>query len=170
MDLDPAFVLFINCPSVASLRVYFGGLAPADADLEQAAGAVVVPATVDHGLHDDVTAATRLDESHSQDLSQPLCDHQTVQIPTALSSNDNAAFDTALQIIAEESGIAIEDLTEETSFADIGKQLVLETILAHCARLTTRVCRYRQPLLDSDQFTVQGRARSGSRQRLLAVQ
>ena len=129
MDFDPAFALFVNCPTVASLREYLGGSAPADADLEVAAEAPVVPACVEYSIDDIVEAILETNDPHLQELSQQPLIHQATRASTALSSSDNAAFDTALKIIAEESGVAIEDFTEETAFADIGKKLAIESIL-----------------------------------------
>lgn len=118
MDLNPDFSLFVDCSTVRALKEYMG-VSPASA------------ATDDEAVHFQAQPALAV-------VPEPRAPAPAVQAPIAITQNspisepqpwqdspivptkDNAAVTAAIQIIAEESGVAVEDLVGETVFADIG--------------------------------------------------
>lgn len=112
LDLDSSF--FIEHPTVANLKKFFGSCSSISPDSE-----VVIPAVIPQV------------ESRST-VQQPVAVPSTDRgvVPDMLSqglqinpSTDNhSIFQSAVRIIADESGVNADDLTRETVFADIGPQ------------------------------------------------
>ncbi|KAK4656805.1 Type I Iterative PKS [Podospora pseudocomata] len=111
MDMASEFSLFIDCPTVGALRNYLGASSTA-AEVED---------DEDDEYHDTEPVA-------SQQTPAPYLAHVTTRASDVLATpttESGAAFDSsqfpaALKIISEESGVAIEELTTETIFSDIG--------------------------------------------------
>ncbi|KAL2132795.1 hypothetical protein VTI74DRAFT_3364 [Chaetomium olivicolor] len=111
MDLAADFSLFIDCPTVGALRTYMGAGPAGEMDEEEEeeaepgavepdAAAVLVPSAASPGTASESVASTT-----GLDASQTF---------------DGEKFRTALQVISQESGVAIDELTAETVFSDIG--------------------------------------------------
>ena len=118
MDLNPDFSLFVDCSTVRALKDFMGVL-PASApvgeeaeQLEAQPAVTVVPEPRELAPAVEATVAV----AQNGPTSEPL----TWQNSSVVLTQDNAAVAAALHIIAEESGVAVEDLVAETVFADIG--------------------------------------------------
>lgn len=118
MDLSPDFSLFVDCASVRALKDFMGA-STASAVVDEGAEQLEVElvSTVVPEPHEPAftVAATIAIPQHGP-TSEPL----TWQDSSLAAIKDNAAISAAIQIIAEESGVAVEDLVGETIFADIG--------------------------------------------------
>lgn len=105
LDLDLDFnALFFEYPTVGAIKMFLGGADPA---------AVSTPLSSDVGSATPVssgTGATTLD-------------------PEDYDLTHRVDFKRALQIISEESGIATEDLTDETNFSDSGVDSLLSLVI-----------------------------------------
>ncbi|KAL3458190.1 beta-ketoacyl synthase [Aspergillus heterothallicus] len=106
LELGPEFSLFIDCPTVKSLKTFLGGSTEGVEEDSDAEEEVIKPESV----------VPRSDEGHEQPPENIKDDSENVE---ALDLG-NEAFSAALQIVSEESGVALEELTGETVFADIG--------------------------------------------------
>lgn len=119
MDLDSSF--FIEHPTVADLKKFFGSCSSIPSDCE-----VVIPAAM---------AQVESRSMVQQQMAVPSTDRGVV--PDMLSqglqinpSTDNhSIFQSAVRIIAEESGVNADDLTGETVFADIGIDSLLALVI-----------------------------------------
>ena len=100
LDADLDFnALFYEYPTVAGLRTFLGELSPAAID----------PATISPPRSDIIEGSVSSRSS-----------------ATGVTTPDAAVdFRRALQVVSEESGVAIEDLTDETNFADAGVDSLL---------------------------------------------
>ncbi|KAL4944988.1 hypothetical protein BDV06DRAFT_209856 [Aspergillus oleicola] len=108
LDLGSEFSLFVDCPTVKSLKIFLSG---SSASLTEAQEVQVDP------------------ELETTQLSAPSLPSQVIS-PLDLVKEEVAdiesldlgdeAFRSSLQIISEESGVALDELTAETVFADIG--------------------------------------------------
>lgn len=118
MDLNPDFSLFVDCSTVRALKEYMGAspesaLVGDEAEQLQAQPALtVVPEPREPALAVEAKIAI----AQNGPTSEPL----TWQDTSLVLTKDNVAVAAAIQIIAEESGVAVEDLVGETVFADIG--------------------------------------------------
>lgn len=118
MDLNPDFSLFVDCSTVRALKDYMGAspesaLVGEEAEQVQAQPAlVVVPEPCEPALTVETTIAIA--------QNGPTSEPRTWQDSSVALAKDNAAVAAAIQIIAEESGVAVEDFVGETVFADIG--------------------------------------------------
>lgn len=118
MDLSPDFSLFVDCSTVRALKDYMGAspasaLAGEEAEQIQAQQApVVVP--------EPREPAPAVEATFTIAQKDPTSEPSTWQGSSLAIIKDNAAITAAIQIIAEESGVAVEDLVGETIFADIG--------------------------------------------------
>ena len=117
MDLSPDFSLFVDCSSVRALKEYMGA-SPASATVEEVEQLQVQPAStvVLEAREPTITVEATIAIAPSGPASEPLTWHNS----SLAVIKDNAAIAAAIQIIAEESGVAVEDLVGETIFADIG--------------------------------------------------
>lgn len=111
LELSAEFSLFINCPTVKSLKTFLSDQSPTDAE--------------DIGDSEEPqTAKSPSSPSPNLPLPRQSSPPETwVEVGNAdidsLGSGDDA-FNTALQAVSEESGVALDELTDETVFADIG--------------------------------------------------
>ena len=120
LDLDPTFALFVNCPTVESLRGYLGGQALAHADAKMVVEASVETSSTDDTAKVFVEATMNTNQPLSRESnSQQFSLRVTMGTEMSPLSNDSV-LDAAMKIIAEESGVAKEEFTEDTIFADIG--------------------------------------------------
>ena len=107
-DLAADFSLFIDCPTVAALRVWLGASPGAEGDGdeeeedEEEQGYVAEP----------VTASTQPSPATAATTASPVAELGAVF--------DGEQFNAALKVISEESGVALDELTAETVFSDIG--------------------------------------------------
>ncbi|CAI7591626.1 unnamed protein product [Penicillium glandicola] len=107
LDIDIDFdALFNEYPTVSELKTGLGGAIP---------------------------SATALSTPRSSDIrtATPLTDTTSVTIPDLDGSFSPPKFDfqQALNIISEESGLAIEDFTDDTNFADSGVDSLLSLVI-----------------------------------------
>ncbi|GIJ99615.1 type I iterative polyketide synthase [Aspergillus viridinutans] len=117
LDLDSSF--FIEHPTAADLKKFFGSCSSSSPDPE-----VVVPAVIPQV------------ESRSmvqQPVAVPSTDHGVVtdMVRQGLQTNPDTSsiFQSAVRIIADESGVSPADLTGETVFADIGIDSLLALVI-----------------------------------------
>ncbi|KAK4995686.1 hypothetical protein LTR66_004547 [Elasticomyces elasticus] len=168
MDLDSSFSLFVDLPTVKQLKIFLGespeqAEEPQTAEVPESLPAPVAtpvhyepaplpvsvlaeaPVVVEKSAHqrDAAKAKTVLASSANSDLPKTFIDGAKAIV--AVSTNANLI--AALQIISEESGVGLEDLTDETAFADMGVDSLCSMVIGS---------RFREELgldLDSD-FTV----------------
>jgi noranthrone synthase len=110
LDLKADFSLFIDCPTVGCLKAYLGSApAPEEAgEEEQFVDEEVVekpPTLPPHIIQS--TPSTENDMKAESEADSPL-------------SLGDDVFNAALRVVSEESGVALEELTADTVFADIG--------------------------------------------------
>ncbi|KAL9056770.1 MAG: hypothetical protein Q9162_002741 [Coniocarpon cinnabarinum] len=110
LDMDLDFnALFYEYPTVGDLKGFLG-------DSKVSATALSTPETAG-------TEATS-PRSSATDITVPEPNEQPVD-----SSESKAQFQRALEIISEESGVALEDLTDDTNFADSGVDSLLSLVV-----------------------------------------
>lgn len=111
MEMTADFSLFIDCPTVAALKTYLGATSPA---LE---------------IDDDSDEDEQQETVTQTAISQPPLNSTANLTPTPATpmspgveavTFDGEQFTAALKVISEESGVAIDELTSETVFSDIG--------------------------------------------------
>ncbi len=116
MDMASEFSLFIDCPTVGALRSWLGAAPAAEEGEEQ-------------------PEEQEDDEEELQELPEPAQVNSTVmevapshtpapapvtaEVDSAITF-DGEQFAAALKVISEESGVALDELTAETVFSDIG--------------------------------------------------
>ena len=98
--------LFFECPTVGDLKTFFGQLKAG------ASGLISVPSS---------SGTTPSSRSSATGMTTPASDK--------VSLNPRADFQRALQIISEESGVATEDLTDDTIFGDVGVDSLLSLVI-----------------------------------------
>ncbi|KAK4235192.1 beta-ketoacyl synthase [Achaetomium macrosporum] len=110
MDMAADFSLFIDCPTVGDLRAYLGASAAMEGDdqVEEEGGeeqeqVVLEPVSAQPAV--GPSAALKIPESPAIEAGPVF---------------DSEQFNAALKVISEESGVAIDELTAETVFSDIG--------------------------------------------------
>lgn len=111
MDLAADFSLFIDCPTVGALRGWLGA-SPGEGKNEK-----------DEEEDEEVEIAEAVPAQPSlipaaAPTPNPVTDASPVG--EAGASFDGEQFNAALKVISEESGVAIDELTAETVFSDIG--------------------------------------------------
>ena len=99
LDLDPDFSLFASCATVRAFKDFLGGTSDAT--------------RVDNPVQQ---IAIQPDPYIAPATHEPL--ETTIEVTTRNVRSDLA--DAALKIIAEESGVAVEELNNDTVFSDIG--------------------------------------------------
>jgi noranthrone synthase len=118
MDLDPDFSLFVDCATVRALKNYMGGSSESAPDGSEAELPTAQPALV--AVPEPREPAHPVDEAIPITQSDPAREPPAWQAKPLVLTMDNDAVAAAIKIISEESGVAVEDLTGETVFADIG--------------------------------------------------
>ncbi|KAB8801877.1 hypothetical protein FH972_026699 [Carpinus fangiana] len=107
LDVDLDFnALFYEYPSVGELKRFLGGSAAIDTGSS-------TPNSSDSESTDNLTNATR---STTPDQSES-------------TTGTKVDFKSALQIVSEESGVATEDFTDDTNFADLGVDSLLSLVI-----------------------------------------
>ncbi|KAJ6183799.1 type I iterative polyketide synthase [Penicillium mononematosum] len=125
LDLDSSF--FIDHPTVADLKEYFGSFIRSPPDTQ----IVIDPAEARPTLMPQVESSSR----GQQLVTLPPTDNSVFtdmvrqQLHTTTSTAHDDIFQSALRIIADESGVSPTDLTGETAFADIGIDSLLALII-----------------------------------------
>lgn len=108
MDIDLDFnALFYDYPTVKALKEYLGDSA---AD----------PTLVDDGAEVDTPSST---------TSGTTTPQENITGATTPNLGNLVSFQRALAIISEESGVAVEDFTDDTSFADSGVDSLLSLVI-----------------------------------------
>lgn len=106
LDLDLDFnALFFEHPTVGEIKAYFGG------------GTAEVVISSDSGTATPTSSAMDSEASSVESA------------PSANGDESKVDFMGALQIISGESGVAIEDLTDDTVFADAGVDSLLSLVI-----------------------------------------
>ncbi|KAJ6043159.1 type I iterative polyketide synthase [Penicillium canescens] len=124
LDLDSSF--FIDHPTVADLKKSFGSFISSPPATQ-----VIVPAEARPIVIPQVQSSSR----EQQSVTLPPTDDGVVadmvrqQLQATTSTADNGIFQSALHIIADESGVSPADLTGETAFADIGIDSLLALVI-----------------------------------------
>jgi acyl carrier protein len=120
LDLDSEFLIFVDLPTVKHLKDFL------DPPSASATGTdrIVASSYVEHKITSHVEATTQIADRAAD-----------VQIPTATTylQTPSAAEEliaSALQVISQESGIAIFELTDDCSFTDIGVDSLLSMVVA----------------------------------------
>jgi noranthrone synthase len=121
LDLDTEFSLFVDCPTVRALKNFLGDLPESTFDGSQEGATIsqpvviVTPEAEEPASVLEASVSIPIHSTQSDHISEPLTS------PTKpVITEDTETATAALKIIAEESGVAVEDLTRETVFADIG--------------------------------------------------
>ncbi|KAL4789091.1 beta-ketoacyl synthase [Aspergillus venezuelensis] len=108
LDLSSEFSLFVDCPTVRSLKTFLTGSSAASTEAQGP--------QLDREpemAQPSIPSLTREDLSALDLVKEGVADVES------LNSRDEA-FRKALEVISEESGVAFDELTAETVFADIG--------------------------------------------------
>ncbi|OXV11266.1 hypothetical protein Egran_00973 [Elaphomyces granulatus] len=139
LDLEPEN-LFTQCPTVKELKALFK--AELEASSVAVNGEVPAPSAVNPSAEEctpeEPDAAQQTIAHDSTPLSQasPASERQVDAEPAAVSplmSDDSgpgsASFASVLQIIAEESGVAVEDLGDDVVLANIGVDSLLALVI-----------------------------------------
>ncbi|KAJ5150806.1 type I iterative polyketide synthase [Penicillium canariense] len=119
LDLDSSF--FIEHPTVADLKRFFGGCSSISQDSEVIIPAVI-PQVESRSMVQQPVAVPSTDRSVVPDMLS-----QGRQINP--STDNHNFFQSAVRIIADESGVNADDLTGETVFADIGIDSLLSLVI-----------------------------------------
>lgn len=105
LDMDLDFnALFYEYPTVGDLKVFLGG--------SQSGTAISSPKSSNTGSSSPVTSGTGATTPNTEEFGSPKVD-----------------FGRALAIISEESGVATEELTDDTNFADSGVDSLLSLVI-----------------------------------------
>ncbi|KAF7180566.1 hypothetical protein CNMCM7691_009857 [Aspergillus felis] len=119
LDLDSSF--FIEQPTVADLKNFFGSCSSSSPHTE-----VVIPAVIPQvefrSMVQQPVAVPSTDMGVVPDMLS-----QGLQINP--STDNHNIFQSAIRIIADESGVNADDLTGETVFADIGIDSLLALVI-----------------------------------------
>ncbi|CAO1601138.1 fusarubin cluster-polyketide synthase [Xanthoria calcicola] len=108
MDIDFDFnALFYDYPTVKALKEYLGDSA------------------ADPNLVDDVAEV----DTPSSTTSGTTTPQENITGATTPNLGNLVSFQRALAIISEESGVAVEDFTDDTSFADSGVDSLLSLVI-----------------------------------------
>ncbi|KAK3987345.1 hypothetical protein QBC44DRAFT_344021 [Cladorrhinum sp. PSN332] len=116
LDLDVDFsVLFLDYPTVKDLRGFLGGFLPQSGDFDDSGSSTISSSSgsSDSGL--DTTPTT--------------VGTATPNLQDGCLTPSELEFTKALEIIAEESGVAREELGDETSFAGCGIDSLLSLVI-----------------------------------------
>ncbi|KAL4876805.1 beta-ketoacyl synthase [Aspergillus karnatakaensis] len=107
LELSAEFSLFIDCPTVKALKVFLSG---SDEEAEE---------TEEHEAHvpNDELAPGFSAPSGPVETSEHWV---KVRNADAGAADRDETFNAALKIVSDESGVALDELTTETVFADIG--------------------------------------------------
>ncbi|EME39092.1 polyketide synthase [Dothistroma septosporum NZE10] len=128
LDLSPDWALFADCPTVASLRSFLGGsgpgsTAPADADtpVDTTAAEIEAPVPNEAASYMPNSSQADVDDAVAAVIgNDPPRRPEPPKQAAAPAVARTEALNAALDIIAEESGVAAEDFTDDTIFSDIG--------------------------------------------------
>lgn len=105
LDLDMDFnALFYEYPTVSDLRSLFGGVSA------------------------DPSSSSSSDDERTGS-SSPVSAATVVTAPASESGGDKVDFQQALRIISEESGVSMDELTDDTNFADAGVDSLLTLVI-----------------------------------------
>ena len=138
MGIDSLLILIISSRFIEELELDLDSAQlatiPTIKDLKQALSKSEAEETLDVQGRDYPDGKERespfLSHLETSDLSSQLRHHTTfVQSATSEQNMGMQRFQHALQIISEESGVAVSELTDETSFADIGVDSLLSLIV-----------------------------------------
>lgn len=113
IDLDTT-ALFYDYPTVADLKAALGGT-----NMESSGG-------VNMETSSSTASASELSDRSTMD-NTPLTSVGTT--PALGSPSQKVDFNRALQIVSEESGIAMEDLTDDMNFTDSGVDSLLSLVI-----------------------------------------
>jgi len=111
MDLGEDFSLFISCPTVKALREFMGASSSGDAGV------------ADEEHHTGQHSVPPAPVAASEPVPEPeptMAVARQAPVLTSLAGDVSENFAAAVRIISEESGVAVEELTGETVFANIG--------------------------------------------------
>ncbi|KAL9609770.1 MAG: hypothetical protein Q9167_005482 [Letrouitia subvulpina] len=145
LDLEADFSVFNDLPTVRHLKDFFGGSSEHSASVEDEETAsaeeeTLEPAKADTAPVEAVMPAetpTAIEIPAPAESPVPPPTEAIVQEPklkaaspkTKSAPATSAAASAALQIVAEESGLAIEDLTDDSNFADAGVDSLLSMVI-----------------------------------------
>ncbi len=146
LDLEADFSIFVDLPTVRQLKEFLG--APS--------GDSAAPSTEDEAADEDIVSESTITAPPPVvivpagiatpapiEIPATIAIPAPVEVPVAVENPKRVFTETkapvaapvstsaipALQIISEESGIALEDLTDESNFADIGVDSLLSMVI-----------------------------------------
>lgn len=135
LDLDAEFSIFVNCPTVKDLKAFLtdltGGKPGVEDETTEATASLLLPEPVPmpSPIRSEV-APPRSFQTDSPILGPGTPnsdDYVKIEKPSAAThikqekpTRSSPLVVEGLNIVAQESGIAIEDLTDDSNFADIG--------------------------------------------------
>ncbi|KAL4751925.1 hypothetical protein BDW72DRAFT_192435 [Aspergillus terricola var. indicus] len=131
LDLAADFSIFVSCPTVKQLKAFLVGLdGVASASSIEDSVVVSAPSTSDFesilfppstSLDTNAGAAVNGSTYVTDQLPSAPADNQSSSaLPKGEEASTTSLVHDALTIVAQESGLAIEDLTDDSNFADIG--------------------------------------------------
>ncbi|GIC88991.1 type I polyketide synthase [Aspergillus udagawae] len=119
LDLDSSF--FIHYPTVADLKKLFGSCSSSSPDTED-----VIPSTPSQveprSMVQQPVAVPSTHRGAVPDILRP-------GLQINVNTDNHSIFQSAVRIIADESGVNVDDLTGETVFADIGIDSLLALVI-----------------------------------------
>ncbi|TVY85230.1 putative sterigmatocystin biosynthesis polyketide synthase [Lachnellula suecica] len=124
LDLDLEFSLFLDLPTVKHLRDF---LEPAEEGNEIEEEAVVVEVTFEAPLQ-PVTEPPSESFEPKVETVEPLAASEPVGVDPIMVLS--GTLEPALIIVAEESGLALSDLTDDTVFSEIGVDSLLSMVIS----------------------------------------
>jgi surfactin synthase thioesterase subunit/acyl carrier protein len=122
LDLDLEFSIFMDLPTVKHMRDF---LDPPE-DSESTEAEEVAPSAYEEApvSAPQVEVIVTLPAEEVVKVSEPVADTNEV------SAASTELIENALQIVSEESGIAVEDLTDDCLFSEIGVDSLLSMVIA----------------------------------------
>lgn len=131
LDLDSDFSIFADLPTVKSLKIFLDG--PDVVPAVKVSPAQDLTAVTKHPamaittvLHQDPDTSPLLTQYSAPRLEPAIAtlEHDMSKLPFS-----NPLVESALQIISEESGIVISELTDDCVFADIGIDSLMSMVI-----------------------------------------
>jgi noranthrone synthase len=118
MDLSPDFSLFTDCPTIHALQRYMCGPSESASggDGGEQFTTQSAPVAVPEAHRPSPGVEYTIPNAQNDGTPQP----PARQVKPLASAMDNNIVTAAIRIISEESGVAVEDFTGETVFAEIG--------------------------------------------------
>ncbi|KAI9744716.1 MAG: hypothetical protein M1818_001641 [Claussenomyces sp. TS43310] len=127
MDLDSDFSIFTDLPTVKDLKIFLGGSSDESA-IPPEADNIVREAIVIDKSHEILAPIQPVSPLAAFSADKAIVKATVPKVPTTSIMSQTVV--AALQIVSEESGIAVQELTDDSNFADIGVDSLLSMVIA----------------------------------------